>query len=151
MRGTLTDIDPVAITVAPVPDVPVNTVNTINVPANSSTTISLAGGLSVHDGDVDDTLFVDVKAGTGVTGLGWGTGTTFVPEYIFAGTEGYLNSLLNGLTAQVAAGFSGPATVLITTTDLSGLSDTDTMTITFAGPTSCCSGDNHRRGGVHGE
>ena len=134
--GPLTDIDPVAITVTPVPDAPVNTVNTINVPANSSTTISLAGGLTVHDADIGETLFVDVKAGTGVTGLGWGTGTTFAPEYVFAGTEGYLNSLLNGLTAQVAAGFSGPATVLITTTDASGLSDTDTLTITFAGPTS---------------
>ena len=131
--NVLSDTDTINFTVQPVPDAPVNTVNTINVPANASTTISLAGGLSVHDGDVGDTLFVDVKAGTGVTGLGFGSGTTFAPEYVFMGTESYLNTFLSGLKAQVAAGFSGPATVLITTTDLSGLSVTDTMTITSRG------------------
>ncbi|MBI4963444.1 MAG: DUF4347 domain-containing protein [Desulfomonile tiedjei] len=145
--GTLMDIDPVAITVTPVADAPVNAITPVNVPANASPTIPLIAstspdvipGIQVHDGDLNDTLFVDIQAGTGVTGLSWGNGTTLAPQYVFAGTEGYLNSLfanLNGLKAHVAAGFSGPATVLITTTDLSGLSDTDTLTITFDGPTS---------------
>jgi hypothetical protein len=40
--GILTDTDLVPITVTPVNDAPVNTVNPVNVPANASTTISLA-------------------------------------------------------------------------------------------------------------
>ncbi len=134
--GALTDIDPIAITVTPVNDAPVNTVATINVPANANPIISLAGALSVSDPDAGDTLFINISAGVGVTGLGYGAGTTFVPQYVLMGTEAYLNAFLGGLTAQVPAGFAGPATVLVTTTDMNGLSDTDTITITFAGPTS---------------
>ena len=131
--------DAVHFTVSPDPDAPVNTVNAVNIPAGANPTLSLAGALVVHDGDVNDTLFVDITAGTGVLGLSWGPSTKLVQEYVFTGTETYLNALLsspNGLKVKVPAGFSGPATVDVTTTDISGLSNTKTITITFDGPTS---------------
>ncbi len=121
--------------VSPVPDTPVNTLTPVTVPSGADPTISLAGAISVHDGDVNDTLFVDVKAGPGVLGIGYGAGAAVSPEFVFVGTESYLNTLLNGLKVQVAGGFSGPAEVTVTTTDASGLSDVDVLTLTFNGPT----------------
>ena len=111
-------------TVAPVADTPVNTVSSVNNLPTGTSVVSLAGHLSVHDGDVNDTMFVTVRAGNGVSGIGWGA---FTPsqQFTFAGMESFLNPLLNNLVAYVQPGFSGQATVQVTTSDALGNSDTD--------------------------
>ncbi len=151
--GQLTDSDPVTIAVTPVNDVPVNAITDINVLAGAGSTISLAGGLSVHDGDVGDTLFVDVKAGTGVTGLGYGAGTTLAPEYVFVGTKDYLNTLLNlnGLTAQVSAGLLWSGNHLDNHYRPERPFGHRHADNNVRGANLCSSSDNHRRGGVHSE
>ncbi|MBI5569552.1 MAG: tandem-95 repeat protein, partial [Desulfomonile tiedjei] len=128
----LTATSAINVTVTPVADAPVNTLGTFSVPAGTTQLTLSPNGISVHDGDVNDTLFVEVEAGTGVAGIGWGARAKFSPAYVYVGTESMLNSLLNGITASFQPGFFGQATVLVTTTDISGATTTGTVTIDVA-------------------
>ena len=85
--NTTTDI--VDFVVNPVAHTPVNNLGQFNgVPAGSL--VSLADNISVHDGDLNDTLFVSVSAGTGVSGIGWGAQPATSPQFTFVGQESYL-------------------------------------------------------------
>ncbi|MBI5568946.1 MAG: VCBS repeat-containing protein [Desulfomonile tiedjei] len=111
---------------------PVNTLGTFSVPAGTAQLTLSPYGIHVHDQDPNDFLSVRVQAGTGVTGVGWGPRPTFAPEYVYVGTETVLNPLLEGIAANIQPGFAGQATVLVTTTDLAGLSTTGTVIINVA-------------------
>jgi ELWxxDGT repeat protein len=134
--NVLTATNTVDFTVAPVPDTPVNTVTSVdNIPTGTNV-VSLAGHLSVHDGDVNDTLFVKISAGNGVSGIGWGA---FAPsqQFMFAGMESFLvgpPSLFNNLVAYIQPGFSGQATVQVTTSDALGNFDTDPIFLNITVP-----------------
>ncbi|MBI5568940.1 MAG: tandem-95 repeat protein [Desulfomonile tiedjei] len=113
-------------------DAPVNTLGTFSVPAGTTQVTLSPNGIHVHDIDPGDVLSVRVQAGTGVTGVGWGPRPTFAPEYVYVGTETVLNPLLEGITANIQPGFYGQANVLVTTTDLAGLSTTGTVIVNVA-------------------
>jgi ELWxxDGT repeat protein len=129
----LSATDTITFTVTPIAHTPENTLGSFNLPGGTST-VSLANSISVHDGDLNDTLFTSISAGTGVSGLSWGSMTGSSPMYIFVGNESYINPLLNSLTANIQPDFYGQAAINVTTTDASGLSSTSTIPISIAVP-----------------
>ncbi|MDQ7781623.1 MAG: DUF4347 domain-containing protein, partial [Desulfomonilaceae bacterium] len=134
----LQDTDTINISVSPVPDAPVNTVNPFVV-AEGTTLVNLGNAVSVHDGDPDDTLFVQLSVGTGFTGLSL-NGVSYVSSLMLTGTETLINSILAGLTGQIEAGFTGDATIEMVTNDIGGLQDIDTLTVTVDPSCSCIIG-----------
>ncbi len=113
------------ITVAPINDAPVNTVPGNEAELSGGTivfSVANANALTVSDPDAgtnDIRVKVDTDHGTltlastaGLTVTGNGTGLVIVK-----GTIADINTALDGLTYQGEAGYTGPATVTLTTND----------------------------------
>ena len=126
--GTATDTDPIAITVNPVNDAPVNTVPAAQSVAED--TILPIAGVSVADIDssaLTTTLNVssgtlNVTAGAGVTGNGTASVT-------IAGTAAQINAALAGLAYTGNLNFNGGDTLTVATSDGTA-TDTDMIAIT---------------------
>lgn len=133
----------VTVNVTPVNDPPVNTVPGTQVlnPTPSTaftTTVALTGGNAITVADVENSLSTVVlsvsfgtlvaTAGTGVTVTGSGTGTLTL-----TGTDvANVNAVLATLQYTANALFSGNDQLRIQTSDSSGLTDLDTVTLTVA-------------------
>jgi Bacterial Ig domain/Calx-beta domain len=141
------------ITLNAVNDAPVNTVpGGQSTNQNTALTFSSGNGNLISVADVDagtNAIQVTLTAtnGTltlnGTAGLNFGCGGcsgdgTADATMTFQGTISNINTALNGMTFTPTAGFSGPATLTITTNDLGNsgsggpLSDTDTVNIQVA-------------------
>jgi hypothetical protein len=137
----------VSITVTAVNDAPVNTIPVPQVTDKDTTLVfSAANSNAVSVADVDagtDPLRVTLTAGNGTLTLGGTTGLTFTSgdgtddaAMTFTGTRTDVNAALNGLAFKPAAGYSGFASIQITTNDQGSTgsggarSDSDTIGIT---------------------
>jgi CSLREA domain-containing protein len=138
------------ITIAPVNDLPVNTVpGAQSTPANTPRVFSTGNGNRISVADVDagaGTLRVTlaVTAGTGTLTLGGTTGLSVTGNGTASveatGTLTSLNDGLQGLTFTPQTNVTGPTTLTVTTNDQGNtgsggfLQDQDTITITVGGP-----------------
>ncbi len=133
----------VTVQVDPVNDAPVNTLPaTLAVPRGTRATLSAAAGTLVAVADVDATTKVQLTLATvnGVTSLRTRNGLTFVKGdgsadalMVFRGTLAAVNAALNGATFKPRSGFTGAASLTLTSDDLTGTAtarDTDTTAIT---------------------
>ena len=138
-----------SITVNAVNDAPINTFQFFQTPITSPNTplvFSTASfnAISVTDPDAgNDALTVTLTATSGIVSLSGTNGLTFGAgdgtdnaTMTFSGTLANLNTALNGLTFKPAAGFTGTATLQISTNDLghngAGGAKTDTDTISIS-------------------
>src|SRR6185436_6742256 len=139
------------INVTAVNDNPVNTVPGAQ-STNQNTPLVFSGGNQISVADVDAggsaiQVTLTVTSGTltlsGTSGLNFGCGGcagdgTADPTMTFQGTLANINAALNGMTYTPNLGFSGAATLTITTNDLGNsgsggaLSDTDVIDIQVA-------------------
>lgn len=128
--GALTDVDTVAITVAPANDAPVNTVPGPQT-AVEDTTLTVSG-LTVADTD-SATLSTTLTVAHGVLTAAPGSGATITGDHsgsvLIEGTVAQINAALAALSYQGNPDFSGADTLTIATTDGSA-TDTDTVAIT---------------------
>ncbi len=133
----------VTVHVDPVNDAPINTLPaTLVVPRGTRATLSAAAGTLVAVADVDATTKVELTLATvnGVTSLRTRKGLTFVKGdgsadafMVFRGTLAAVNAALTGATFKPRSGFTGAASLKLTSDDLTGTAtarDTDTTAIT---------------------
>ncbi|MFD1981493.1 VCBS domain-containing protein [Mesorhizobium newzealandense] len=141
--GNLTDTAQLVITINDANDAPVNTVpGAQEVAQNTNVTFNGAKLISISDVDVGagtETVTLSVAHGTltlsGTTGISFTTGDgTTDTTMTFSGTVTNINNALNGLLYNPTDTFVGADTLTITTTDLGGLSDSDTVTINEESP-----------------
>ncbi|WP_425614273.1 tandem-95 repeat protein [Anatilimnocola sp. NA78] len=142
----LTDNQALSITVTNVNEAPVNTIpGDQNTAFNTPLVFNTANSNLISIADVDAgvnpvQVTIAVTNGTvalsGIAGLsGSGTGTA---SLTYSGTLTALNMALNGLTFTPTAGYSGPASFQLVTSDLGNtgtggtLTDTDTVNITVS-------------------
>lgn len=142
----------VNLTVTAVNDAPVNSVPTAAVAATAGVGIAV-GGISVADadgGNLTTTLSLGTGQGTlavaavagGATITGSGTAAVTI-----SGTIAQVNASLGAVTFTSAAGFSGNATLTVSTSD-GTLTDVDTRTITVARVQSGVVSDGYIAGGT---
>ena len=146
-----TDTKTVILNVIAVNDAPVNSVPGSQIVGQGNPLVfnSLKGNLiSVSDVDIGSaSIQVTLTATHGTLTLSSATGLSFTfgdssadATMTFSGTLSAVNSALNGLIFTPATGYSGPATITLTTNDSGGtgsggaLSDTDVIAITVSPP-----------------
>ncbi|MFZ2651434.1 MAG: DUF4347 domain-containing protein, partial [Burkholderiaceae bacterium] len=147
--GTLSDSQDIAVTVTNFNEAPVNTVPPTQITARDAQLVfSAANGNAISVADVDAggaplsvTLFATQGTMTlsGTAGLSFSSGTgTANASMTFTGTSADINAALNGLRFTPQAGYTGAATLRISTDDQgasgsgSALADTDLVTISVA-------------------
>ncbi len=110
---------------------PVNTVSGSRT-ANGSLAVS---GVSVNDPD-GNLATVQVSATNGTLSVSTAGGATFAtgvnntPSFTLSGTQTQINAALATLGYTPTAGYTGPASVTILSTDSGGLTDSDSIAIT---------------------
>ncbi|MGB5743771.1 MAG: DUF4347 domain-containing protein, partial [Sedimenticolaceae bacterium] len=146
--GTLTDDDTISIDVIAINDPPVNSVpaaQTVDQDGMLLFSSATATAISISDPDAGGVdVEVTLTATNGTLNLSGTKGLTFTPpadgtddaSITFTGTVADINAVLEGMTFVATPGFTGAASLQITTDDLgnSGAggaqSDTDTVAIT---------------------